>query len=136
MRHDLATRFGGPITWSQRINTAGLGAIIASTGIHRSALLGQLQAQLQDKVRLFDELIDSESRGDGLPIRFISIGSEENTVLYAKSLFEQGFYTSPIFFPVIAKGRAGLRIMVRANMQDDDIRRFAAALNQLKNDHE
>lgn len=136
LRHDLATRFGGPITWSQRINTAGLGAIIASTGIHRSALLGQLQAQLQDKVRLFDELIDSESRGDGLPIRFISIGSEENTVLYAKSLFEQGFYTSPIFFPVIAKGRAGLRIMVRANMQDDDIRRFAAALNQLKNDHE
>jgi 7-keto-8-aminopelargonate synthetase-like enzyme len=57
-------------------------------------------------------------------------------VLYAKSLFEQGFYTSPIFFPVIAKGRAGLRIMVRANMEDDDVRRFASALNQLKNDHE
>lgn len=135
-RHELATRFGGPITWSQRINTAGLGAIIASAAIHRSDALPQLQARLQDNVRLFDELIVSESRGDGLPIRFISIGSEDHTILFAKRLLEQGFYTSPIFFPVIAKGRAGLRIMIRANMRRDDIARFAAHLNQLKADHE
>lgn len=135
-RHNLATRFGGPITWSQRINTAGLGAIIASAAIHRSDALPRLQNRLQDNVRYFDELIDSESRGDGLPIRFISIGSEDNTIVFAKSLLEQGFYTSPIFFPVIAKGRAGLRIMIRANMQQEDIRRFASSLNQLKADHE
>ncbi|RAS20600.1 aminotransferase class I/II-fold pyridoxal phosphate-dependent enzyme [Paraburkholderia bryophila] len=135
-RHNLATRFGGPITWSQRINTAGLGAIIASTAIHRSDALPQLQNRLQDNVRYFDELIESDSRGDGLPIRFISIGSEDNTIFFAKSLLEQGFYTSPIFFPVIAKGRAGLRIMIRANMRQEDIGRFAASLNQLKADHE
>ncbi len=135
-RRKLATRFGGPVTWSQRINTAGLGAIIQSAAIHRSEELPRLQQRLQDNIRLFDQHVASDNSGEPLPIRFVSIGSEENTIFYAKSLLEDGFYTSPIFFPVIAKGRAGLRIMIRANMSTQEIERFAACLNQLRAAHE
>ncbi|MBX9269770.1 aminotransferase class I/II-fold pyridoxal phosphate-dependent enzyme [Chromobacterium violaceum] len=135
-RRKLATRFGGPVTWSQRINTAGLGAIIESVAVHKSAELPALQQKLQDNIRLFDQHVASENSGDRLPIRFVSIGSEERTILYAKSLLEDGYYTSPIFFPVIAKGRAGLRIMIRANMTTEEIERFGACLKQLRASHE
>ncbi|WP_157721082.1 hypothetical protein [Burkholderia ubonensis] len=41
-----------------------------------------------------------------------------------------------IFFPAIAKGRDALRIMIRANMQRGDVRRFATRLNPFKVAHE
>ncbi|WP_019629904.1 aminotransferase class I/II-fold pyridoxal phosphate-dependent enzyme [Actinomadura atramentaria] len=134
-RRDLALRYGGPLTWSQRINTAGLGAILASAEIHRTPELAALQQRLQEKVALFDARVPTASAGDGLPIRFIDIGSEEATVQIAKELLDAGFYTSALFFPVIARGRAGLRIMLRANLADADIERFAARLTDLRAEH-
>ncbi|POM27442.1 8-amino-7-oxononanoate synthase [Actinomadura rubteroloni] len=133
-RRDLALRYGGPLTWSQRINTAGLGAILASAALHRTSELEKLQQRLQEKVDLFDGLVPTASAGDGLPIRFIDIGSEEATVRIARDLLADGFYTSALFFPVIARGRAGLRIMLRANLDDADIERFGARLNELRGD--
>lgn len=132
----LISRFAGPFLWSQRINTAGLGGIMASVALHRTPELTQLQNQLQANIELFDSLIENESRGDGLPIRFIQIGSEESTISIAKTLFERGFYTSPIFFPVIARGNAGLRIMLRSNISRSEITAFAAHVNQLRESHE
>ncbi|MTJ80963.1 MAG: aminotransferase class I/II-fold pyridoxal phosphate-dependent enzyme [Telmatospirillum sp.] len=131
-RRELATRFGGPVTWSQRINVAGLGAIIKSVDIHRSDELHVLQERLQDNIRLFDRLVPTATAGDGLPIRFISIGDEDGTVRLAQSFLAEGFYTSAVFFPVIARGRAGLRIMIRANMTAGDIERFAAHLKDVR----
>lgn len=132
----LISRFAGPFLWSQRINTAGLGGIMASVALHRTPELTQLQNQLQANIELFDSLIENESRGDALPIRFIQIGSEESTISIAKTLFERGFYTSPIFFPVIARGKAGLRIMLRSNISRSEITAFAAHVNQLRESHE
>jgi 7-keto-8-aminopelargonate synthetase-like enzyme len=129
---NLLARYGGPITWSQRINTAGLGAIIASTELHLDGTINQLQNTLAAKVDLFDELVETQARGDGLPIRFVSLGDEQATIEIARGLLDSGFYTSAIFFPVIARGNAGLRIMLRSNMQDEEIREFSLVLNQLK----
>ncbi|NRB67656.1 MAG: aminotransferase class I/II-fold pyridoxal phosphate-dependent enzyme [Vibrio sp.] len=132
---NLLARYGGPITWSQRINTAGLGAIIASTELHQDGTINRLQTTLMRKVELFDELVTTRAKGDGLPIRFVSLGDEQATINIARELFSSGFYTSAIFFPVIARGKAGLRIMLRSNMQDKDIQEFAIRLNQLKQKH-
>ncbi|WP_322080785.1 hypothetical protein [Burkholderia sp. BCC1972] len=79
--------------------------------------------------------IPSGCRTDNNPANSV-IARLIDTILFAKHLLEQGFYTSPIFFPVIAKDRAGLRIMIRANMRRDDIERFAASLNRLRANHE
>ncbi|MFH0271044.1 aminotransferase class I/II-fold pyridoxal phosphate-dependent enzyme [Vibrio jasicida] len=133
---NLLARYGGPITWSQRINTAGLGAIIASTELHLDGTINKLQSTLAAKVDLFDELVETQARADGLPIRFVSLGDEQATISIARGLLDFGFYTSAIFFPVIARGKAGLRIMLRSNMQDEEIREFSLVLNQLKQKYE
>ncbi|KDA94273.1 aminotransferase class I/II-fold pyridoxal phosphate-dependent enzyme [Pantoea agglomerans] len=132
----LISRFAGPFLWSQRINTAGLGGILASVALHHTQELTQLQNQLQQNIEYFDSLIANDNHNDGLPIRFIQIGSEEATISIAKTLFERGFYTSPIFFPVIARGKAGLRIMLRSNISRSEIVEFAGHVNQLRANYE
>ncbi|WP_030275266.1 aminotransferase class I/II-fold pyridoxal phosphate-dependent enzyme [Streptomyces sp. NRRL B-24484] len=134
-RRDVALRNGGPLMWSQRINTAGLGAVMASAELHLSDELGLLQKRLQQNVDLFDSLLPTARAGDGLPIRFVDIGSEEATVALGRALLEQGYYASPIFFPVIARGKAGLRLMLRANMGTAEIEDFCHRLRQLRASH-
>jgi 7-keto-8-aminopelargonate synthetase-like enzyme len=36
----------------------------------------------------------------------------------------RGFFAPPIFFPIIGPGRAGLRVMLRANMSAEEIEQF------------
>lgn len=90
-----------------------------------------MQQRLQDNIALFDRLVETGERGDGLPIRFVRVGSEDATVRLAQGLFRNGFYVSPIFFPIIGRGKAGLRIMLRASMTTAEIERFAALLGTL-----
>ncbi len=104
-RRDLALRNGGPLMWSQRINTAGLGAVLASVDLHRSDELPELQRRLQENIDLFDRLLPTGLSGDGLPIRFVDVGSEDATVHLAQALLERGYYASPIFFPSSPAGR-------------------------------
>ncbi|WP_280218737.1 aminotransferase class I/II-fold pyridoxal phosphate-dependent enzyme [Nocardia neocaledoniensis] len=121
-------RTSGPLMWSQRVNTAGFGAIVAACDLHDDGTVDLLQADLRERVRLFDALVDTELAGDGLPIRFVELGREDVTVAVARDMLDAGFYTSPIFFPIIRRGSAGLRLMLRADLDPDTIRRFADTL--------
>ena len=132
-RKNLALR-NGPLMWSQRINTAGLGAIEASAALHRTKEFAALQLRLQENIDLFDGLVQTEQSRDGLPIRFVEIGSEDATVELAQRLLQHGFYASPIFFPIIGRGRAGLRLMLRANMSRTEIETFAGLLKELRDE--
>lgn len=131
-RFDTALRSAGPLMWSQRINTAGLGALVASAELHASAELVELQAKLQANIALFDSLIDTAERGDGLPIRFVQIGSEEATVALSQDLLQAGYSVPPVFFPIVGRGRAGLRLMLRANMSAVEIEEFCKLLTTLR----
>ena len=133
-RRATAIRNGGPLMWSQRINTAGLGAVLASVELHRTTELKELQTRLQENIDLFDSLVPTGERGDGLPIRFFSVGSEDGTVRLAQGLLEHGYYASPIFFPIIGRGKAGLRLMLRANMTTAEVTEFATLLTRLQSD--
>lgn len=132
-RKNLALR-NGPLMWSQRVNTAGLGAIKASVALHATEEFAGLQKRLQDNIDLFDGLVQTEQSHDGLPIRFVEVGKEDATVQLAQRLLEQGFYASPIFFPIIGRGRAGLRLMLRANMTRTEIETFAGLLKELRDE--
>ena len=127
----IISRFGGPLSWSQRINTAGLGAILASVKIHHSNELEVLQAKLIENITYFDELIRTEHFGDNLPIRLIPMKCEKATIDCAKELFNRGFYTSPLFFPIIPKGKAGLRVMLRANLKKSEIKEFCDIVSSI-----
>ncbi|MET9943188.1 hypothetical protein ABZ086_36190 [Streptomyces halstedii] len=40
----------------------------------------------------------------------------------AVPVIEAGFYVSPVFFPIVARGTAGLRVMMRSGQTERQIR--------------
>ena len=127
----LLGRFGGPLGWSQGPSAPTLGASIAAARIHLSPELGLLQRKLQDNIALFDSLIDTPDRGNGLPVRLITVGSEQRAVECSGRLYERGFYSSAVFFPIVPRGKAGLRVMLRADNRPEDIIEFCAAAREV-----
>jgi 7-keto-8-aminopelargonate synthetase-like enzyme len=130
-RHEATlARFGGPLAWSQEAPVATVGASLASIAIHLSPELARLQDKLRSNVALFDTLLPTEQRGNGLNIRLFETGAEARAVAISARLFERGFYSSAVFFPIVERGKAGLRVMIRADNRPDDLRRFCAALRE------
>lgn len=127
----LLARHAGPLTWSQEMSVPMIGASLASAAIHRSAELGELQRQLQDNVAYFDELLPTPLAGNQLPVRRINLGETERAVRLSGELYRRGFYCSAVFFPIVAKGAAGLRIMLRADLTRDQLTSLAGHIHEL-----
>lgn len=125
----LVERFAGPLGYSQKMNAAAVGAALASAEIHRTEELDQLQGRLRANIALFDSLLDTEQSGESYPIRLVPM-SDDTVVDAAQQVFAAGFYTSPVFFPIVARGTAGLRVMLRAGQTEEQIRRLCAVLVQ------
>jgi 7-keto-8-aminopelargonate synthetase-like enzyme len=130
-RHDITIRFGGPLAWSQKLNSAGMGAAFASARIHRSPELKELQIRLRRNLALFDERVDTKERGDSFSIRLVPLESEAQASNISGEIFQRGFYTSPVFFPIVEKGKAGLRVMIRADNRPEEIVRFCDSVEEL-----
>jgi 7-keto-8-aminopelargonate synthetase-like enzyme len=121
-------RFGGPMSYSQYINPAAIGAAMASLDIHQTSELGVLQQKLDANIRLFDSLIETEYSGSGLPIRVIPLDSPDMAIDVSEGVFKRGYYTSAVFFPIVARNKSGLRVMMRADMSHGDVRSFCSAV--------
>jgi 7-keto-8-aminopelargonate synthetase-like enzyme len=127
----LVERFGGGLNYSQNLNTAAIGASLASAEIHRTAELPILQKKLYDNIALFDSLVPTEQSGNSYPIRLVPM-SDETVISEGRKVIEAGFYVSPVFFPIVAKGTAGLRVMMRAGQTEDQIRRLCKILAEVR----
>lgn len=123
-------RYAGAIGYSQPMNTAAVGASLASAEIHRSQELTALQGKLASNIELFDSLVPTPQAGTTFPIRFVNV-TEADVVRLSVELFRSGYYVSPIFFPVVAKGKAGLRVMMRAGQTHDQIRDLSRIIKEL-----
>ena len=125
-------RFGGPIAWSQWVSTATMGAIEGSIDIHRSKELNKLQAKLKENVAVFDQHIVTNYSNTNLPIRLVPVGEAEKAIEYSKFVYQNGFYTSAVFFPIVARGNAGLRVMPRASLTKEDMQNFCNTIENAK----
>lgn len=123
-------RFAGALCYSQPMNTAAVGACLASAQIHRTEELTTLQRRLQANIELFDSYIKTEHVGTPYPIRVIPV-SDETVIDAGRRVFEAGFYVSPVFFPIVARGTAGLRVMLRAGQTSEQISRLCAVLSEV-----
>jgi len=130
----ILTRFGGPLAWSQGLNVPSIGASMASIRLHHSPELVTLQKQLQDNIEIFDSLVDTEQRGNGFPLKVIRIGEADDAVRASSEILERGFYTSAVFFPIVRKGEASLRIMLRSDITPAEVHAFARALRDATGD--
>jgi 7-keto-8-aminopelargonate synthetase-like enzyme len=131
----LIQRYGGPSNWSQSLNCAAIGAGRASIRLHRSAEFATLQSNLQANIRLFDSLICTDQCHSNMAIRLITCAQANVANRIASELAEQGFFTSAVFFPVVAQGKAAIRITLRADMQPALIRRFCEVITGLLRTH-
>lgn len=82
---------GGPLGWSQTVNSAGLGAIIASAHIHLSAELQERQQRLRNVMTWIDRAVPTGNSGTSLPIRLIYMPSVDDAVVSAKRPTRQDF---------------------------------------------
>lgn len=130
-QESLFRRYAIAHAFSASLNTAAIGAGLASAEIHQSSELGQRQAALQDNIAFFDRLIPTAQSGSALPIRIIRIGDEMTSIGCAQELLKKNFYASAIFFPTVARGEAGLRVSITASHQANEIESFCSAVKEL-----
>ena len=123
-------RYGGPIAWSQPLSAPALGGIKGALAIHRSSELELRQERLQQNLKFFDQNIHTRQAGNPLPIRLIDIGNEQTALKIAANLFENGFYVSAVFFPIVPKNEAGLRLMLNSEINQSDLQKLCALMNQ------
>lgn len=121
---EFLQRQAGPVSWSQNMEIPVVGASLASLEIHRSPELGELQRRLQHNVDYFDGLLPTRFAGNGLPIRIVDVGEPYKAIDAAAALFERGYYNSAVFFPIVARGQGGVRVMLRADLTEELIAGF------------
>ncbi|MEU5694798.1 aminotransferase class I/II-fold pyridoxal phosphate-dependent enzyme [Actinosynnema sp. NPDC020468] len=120
-------RFAGALSYSQPMNTAAVGASLASAEIHRTPELTALQGRMRVAVELFDTLVTTAQAGSTYPIRVVPM-SDETVIEAGRRVFEAGYYVSPVFFPIVPRGTAGLRVMLRAGHTVEQIRGLCSVL--------
>jgi len=106
----------GPLGWSQNLTAVNAGMAIGSLKVHKTPELYKLQHQLQENIKYFDEHINTPQRGDMFNIRVVEVGDNDRAVYLSKEIYKKGFYCSSIFFPIVPKGKAGIRIMLRGDL--------------------
>ncbi|PDT50317.1 7-keto-8-aminopelargonate synthetase [Sinorhizobium fredii] len=131
-QEELFRRFAVAHAFSASLNVAAIGAALASQKLHRTKELAKLQQTLRERVALFDSLVPTEQRGSPLPIRTVEVGDELKAIAAARALLDRGFYTSAIFFPTVARGRAGLRLCPTAGHSEDEIRALGSVLKDVR----
>lgn len=130
-QEELFRRYAIAHAFSASPNVAALGAAIASVAIHESPELAIRQRDLGEKLALFDLLTPTEHRGTTLPIRTLTIGDHVEAIATARSLLDIGFYTSVIFFPTVARGKAGIRVCPTAGHTIDEVNGLANAVAKI-----
>lgn len=124
-------RFGGPIAWSTGANTPTLGALLGALRVHNSSELYRRQQEMRANTGIFDTHFENPDAGNGLPIRLIPVPSEKDATSASGELFRRGFYTSAVFFPILERGKAGLRVMMRADNRPEDIETFCRTVKEV-----
>jgi 7-keto-8-aminopelargonate synthetase-like enzyme len=121
----------GPLGWSQSLRTAAIGTSLGSLKVHRSPELHGLQEQLRKNIELFDSQIKTPQQGNGLHIKVIEVGKQENAVYLSKEIYKRGFYCSAVFFPIVPKDKAGIRLMLRGDLSTAQVQSFVDNLQDV-----
>lgn len=130
-QESLFRRFAIAHAFSASINTAAIGAAMASAEIHNSPELQERQNALRRNITIFDRLMQTEQKDSLMPIRTIRIGDEMASIACAQELLKQGFYASAIFFPTVARGQAGLRVSLTADHEAGQIEQFCSTVRKI-----
>lgn len=122
-----------PLIFGHSIMVPMLAANVAAAKIHLSDEIDVLQNLLWDNVRLFDSLTHNHLLNAGVqsPVRGAFFETEEDGLQACRILRANGILMFPVFYPIIARGKAMLRFAFSASHSDHDIRQLADSLSEI-----
>ncbi|MEU2036721.1 aminotransferase class I/II-fold pyridoxal phosphate-dependent enzyme [Nocardia amamiensis] len=129
-RERLIRSYGQVYSFSAAQTFQAVHACRAVVDLHKDGTIARLQQTLRERVTLFDELM-----GEPLPfspIRMVMIGDEQDAISAGEEMLRQGYYVSVVFFPIVRRRSAQLRVCIAANHTEADIRGLAAALKRVQ----
>lgn len=115
----LVRTFGQIYAFSAALDFSIVGGCLAAIELHRNGTVKKLQEQLRARVSLFDRLIGEQA--DFSPIRMVMVGDEYEALELGKQILADGFFVSVVFFPIVPRGKAQLRICIAANHTEEQI---------------
>jgi 7-keto-8-aminopelargonate synthetase-like enzyme len=59
------------------------------------------------------------------------VGDTDRAVRMSAELYQRGFYSSAVFFPIVPRGEAGIRIMIRSDISKELLATFAGHVKEL-----
>lgn len=125
----LLVRYGN--AWSQYLNSAGIGGDLASLELHKNDELKQAQQQWRTNLEILDNAFTTINASTTSPIRVVTLKSPDVAVKTATQLLERGYYTSAVFFPVVPKNTAGIRVMPRADITSESMQEFCSVFKEV-----
>lgn len=121
--------YGQVYAFSAALNFSALNACRAVVALHHDGTVQSLQRTLRDRVALFDELMGKPLPFS--PIRMVLIGDEQTAMEAGEQLIDKGYFVSVVFFPIVQRGGAQLRICIAANHTPNEVQGLVAALKQV-----
>jgi 8-amino-7-oxononanoate synthase len=126
----LVRSYGQIYAFSAALDFSIVNACLAAIPLHRDGTVKNLQQKLRQNVAFFDELMNFELPFS--PIRMVMVGDEQHAIKLGEVLLKAGFFVSVVFFPIVPRNKAQLRICIAANHTFEQIKDLVRALTQLK----
>lgn len=127
-----AKTFGGPLTFSAQLEPPLVAAALASSKIHLSEEIYDLQRELQSKISFCNSLIRESDlpliEENNCPVFFIGTAYPKVGYNFVKRLMREGFYVNFATFPVVPVKNTGVRFTVSRHNQYKDIEELVNAM--------
>lgn len=127
---------GGPMVFGGPVPPASLGAGVVSGDIHLSSELPVLQRDLSARIDLVNEHAERIglpiSRNDHSPLWFVQVGGSSTTASVAARIVRDGYFVNAATYPVVGKGRSGIRFTVTRYNSISQIRGLLESINDAR----
>lgn len=121
--------YGVTYGFSAPLDFAVVGAALASVKLHRDGTVAELQKKLWKRVRQFTGFGPEQSFVS--PIGMVEAQSTEHCLELGSELKKRGHFVSVVFFPIVAKENAQLRICLTAAHSYEQLTGLKGALQDL-----
>jgi 7-keto-8-aminopelargonate synthetase-like enzyme len=123
---------GGTLIFCGPVQPPMLGAAVASAEIHLSPEIGELQAQLRERVELCNALMLDAGlplvAPSDAPIRYVGAGLPHIAATVAERMLADGLYVNTAPFPAVPMKKCGIRTPITRHHTIDDIHRLVDSL--------
>lgn len=130
--HQRLKTFGGPLTFSAQLEPASVGAAIASTQIHLSGEIYDMQRELRERTEYFNDLLSQTDlplvEQNHCPVFYIGTGMPITGYRFVNRLMQEGLYVNLGIYPGVPVKNTGVRITISRHNQQPEMKALVDAM--------